>query len=176
MEYNITKCKICGFATESFKSNEFHLEFHHCPRCEFIFKDKEDILEEEEELKRYLLHENSIEDERYLDYFQKFIDGTIGKYQLSGNKVLDFGSGPEPVLAYLLETKYNMDVDIYDIFFAPEKVYEGKKYDLITSTEVVEHLEDPIKYFSLFNSLLKEDGYLCIMTLFHRNDKDKFLK
>lgn len=176
MTYNITRCKVCGFATESFQSTEFNIWFHYCSRCQFIFKDKEDILDEKEELKIYLLHENSIEDERYLDFFQKFIDETICQYQPSGNKILDFGSGPEPVLAYLLETKYNMDVDIHDVFFSPEKVYQGKKYGGITSTEVIEHLRDPVKYFDLFKRHLQDDGYLYIMTLFHGNDKRRFLK
>ncbi len=92
-----------------------------------------------------------------------------------GKKALDFGSGPEPVLATFLETSYNYDVDIYDLFFSPKKVYEGKKYDLITCTEVVEHLNNPLPFFKLFSSLLSPGGVLSIMTLLHPRDKEEFL-
>lgn len=55
-------------------------------------------------------------------------------------------------------------MDTYDCFYSPEKVYFGKKYGLVTATEVVEHLDDPLDYFSLFENLLKDDGVLSIMT------------
>jgi len=171
----ITSCKICGAEVEEFTSEKHSVTYLHCKNCEFIFKAEEDLLDEDGELERYLLHENSIEDERYLNFFRKFLDQAVFKQNLIGNQVLDFGSGPEPVLAYLLKKEYDMEVDIYDLFFAPEKIYEGKKYDLITSTEVVEHLKNPLEYFKLFKKHLKEGGHLAIMTLFHDNDKEKFL-
>ena len=65
-------------------------------------------------------------------------------------------------------------MDRYDRFFASERVYEGKKYDLITCTEVVEHLRNPLVYFRLFRSLLKDGGILAIMTLFHPDGDDAF--
>jgi 2-polyprenyl-3-methyl-5-hydroxy-6-metoxy-1,4-benzoquinol methylase len=36
-------------------------------------------------------------------------------------------------------------MEIYDSYFSPEKVFLGKKYNLITSTEVFEHLDDPLR-------------------------------
>ncbi|MFP4456989.1 MAG: class I SAM-dependent methyltransferase [Clostridia bacterium] len=172
----IKTCKICGSEVEEFFSEKHSVTYLHCNNCEFIFKAEEDLLDESGELERYLLHENSIEDERYLEFFRKFLDQAVFKQDLIGNKVLDFGSGPEPVLAYLLEKEYDMEVDVYDLFFAPKKVYKGKEYDLITSTEVVEHLKNPLEYFLLFKKHIKEGGHLAIMTLFHDNDKEKFLK
>ncbi|MDO9493204.1 methyltransferase domain-containing protein [Acetobacterium sp.] len=50
------------------------------------------------------------------------------------------------------------------IAFIRQIIYLGKKYDLLTATEVVEHLDDPLDYFSLFENLLKDDGVLSIMT------------
>ena len=66
-------------------------------------------------------------------------------------------------------------MDIYDKFYAPEPVYTTKTYSLITATEVVEHLDDPLSYFRLFKTLLKPDGILCVMTLFHPKSKAEFL-
>lgn len=36
---------------------------------------------------------------------------------------LDFGSGPSPVLAMIMERDYGFDMDIYDLFYSPEKPY-----------------------------------------------------
>ena len=54
-----------------------------------------------------------------------------------GKNTLDFGSGPQPVFGKILEEKYGFNVDLYDYYFSPEKVYIGNKYDLITCTEVI---------------------------------------
>jgi hypothetical protein len=134
------------------------------------------VISPEEELFIYNLHNNSIHDSGYVDYFKRFIDKSIMSQTLYGREGLDFGSGPSPVLAMILEREYHFKMDIYDLFYAPEKVYIGKKYDLITSTEVVEHFMDPMAYFKLFRSLMKEDGLLAVMTKFHPLNNDKFLK
>ncbi|MDW7657383.1 MAG: class I SAM-dependent methyltransferase [Bacillota bacterium] len=89
-------------------------------------------------------------------------------------KCLDFGSGPEPVLAELLKREFDWSVDIYDKFYATDRVYEGNIYDLITSTEVAEHLDDPLHYFRLFKELLHQNGVLSIMTLFHPSSIEDF--
>jgi len=65
-------------------------------------------------------------------------------------------------------------MDIYDLFYAPEKIYEGRTYDLITCTEVIEHLEDPLVHFQTMKEALNENGILAIMTQFHRNDVEHF--
>lgn len=105
----------------------------------------------------------------------KFIDGAVAKYvNVENVQCLDFGSGPQPVLAELLEREFGWTVDVYDKFYAPEKVYEGRVYDLITATEVVEHLSDPLQYFKLFKELLQSNGILSVMTLLHPG-KDDFI-
>ena len=65
-------------------------------------------------------------------------------------------------------------MDIYDLFYAKDKTYIGQQYDVITCTEVVEHLKDPMPYFELFSQLLNNNGVLAIMTLFHENEEDSF--
>lgn len=166
------KCRICGFETREVYQQTFGL-YHYCQRCEFISKDEKFIVSSKEELKIYNHHNNSIDDPRYLAYFNRFLQDAVFKYVNKGKEGLDFGSGPSPVLAQTLEKYYDYKMDIYDLFYAKDKVYIGKKYDLITSTEVVEHLRDPMPYFKLFLELMKDDSVLAIMTLFHKNnDKD----
>jgi hypothetical protein len=168
------KCKICGSETNLISHSKFG-DYHWCEKCEFISKDKSFHPSKEDELRIYNQHNNSIEDPRYVDFFTTFIEDTILEYVNEGKKGFDFGSGPSPVLAQILEKYYGYNMDIYDLFYANEKSYIGNKYDLITSTEVIEHLEDPIPYFKLFVELMKDDTLLAIMTLFHKNDEAHFL-
>jgi len=55
-------------------------------------------------------------------------------------------------------------------------VYEGRLYDFIVSTEVIEHVKDPKAILELFHEHLKPGGVAAIMTLFHEDEDEKFLK
>jgi len=167
-------CDICGAETSEIFHKGFQLSFYYCPCCEFISRDKFAIITAEEEFRIYNLHENTIEDPRYVEYFKRFIHSAILDYCKTRGKGLDFGSGPSPVLAALLERDYDFSMDIYDLFYAPEKIYEDKKYKLITATEVVEHLKNPLDYFYQFKELLDKDGLLSIMTTFHPRNNVTF--
>jgi len=168
------KCKICGGACTAIKYDKIKSTYHKCTACDFISKDVASYVTPEQEKKIYDTHNNSANDPVYLAYFQDFIDACLSKFMVASNSALDFGSGPTPVLAQILRQNFALEVDIYDKYYAPDKVYEGKQYDLITVTEVVEHLEDPMAYFALFTSLLKPGGALAMMTQFHHNDEERF--
>ena len=168
-------CKICGSETEGFHHEKFGMIFHQCRGCSFIWKDSSVHVGPEEEFEIYETHNNSIHDEKYVRYLKDFVDAAVIPFIGGGGKGLDFGSGPVPVLSTILERDYGFSMDIFDKFYATEKVYSDKSYDLIISTEVVEHLDDPLKYFRLFKGLLEDDGVLAIMTLFHPEDRESFL-
>lgn len=170
------KCKICGADTREFYDEQFQVHYYYCETCEFISKDEKTIVSTQDEKKEYDLHNNTYENEGYVNMFRDFLNRSVMNFVNDGKEALDFGSGPGPVLAKVLSDEYGYTTDIYDLYYSPERVYEGKKYDLITSTEVVEHLKNPIEYFRLFKDLLKEDGILAIMTLFHPKDDEKFCK
>jgi len=167
-------CLLCGHRTSSIthpKRGVYHL----CPHCELITLDPSFHPSEEQAFLEYSLHENSSEDPRYVSYFRSFIEGAVLPFAPKGRRALDFGSGPEPVLATLLQGEYGYQTDIYDLFFSPAKVYADRSYDLITCTEVVEHMGDPLSAFSLFASLLNRGGILSVMTALHPQDEKKFL-
>jgi hypothetical protein len=65
-------------------------------------------------------------------------------------------------------------MDLYDPFFFPNEFISSKEYDFISCTETVEHFFTPSKEFNTLNSLLKDKGWLGIMTSFMT--KDKFFK
>lgn len=100
--------------------------------------------------------------------FLAFVDATTS-YQ----KVLDFGCGPGPVLANMLED-LGKDVSCFDPYFFPNNGYLNEKYDLITVTEVFEHLSNPFATLSCLKTLLQKDGAIAIMTNFHKDDLEHF--
>lgn len=169
------KCKICDNTDlEIISDQKFNKNYYHCHRCGFISLDPSKIPSIEEERERYLLHDNAEENSGYAEMFEDFIKTGIESHHHEIKSALDFGCGPTPVLASILKKK-GIETDIYDPFFFPEKVYENKKYDLITCTEVFEHLFNPMAIMEMFTQHLNKNGIIAIMTMFHPNDNKKFL-
>ena len=167
-------CKICTNPTNSRTHPTLFTKYHICPNCGFISKDEVFHLSDKDEFSLYELHENSIEDENYVKFFEDFLQKAVFPFISIGRSALDFGSGPSPVLAQLMERDYGYDYTIYDKFYAPDTSYKNNTYDLITSTEVMEHVADPLPVFSELKDLLADDGLLAIMTLFAPDTKDNF--
>jgi len=161
------KCIICGAQTIELLDKQFNQIYRECLHCKCVFTNETDYLNEELELDQYSRHNNSIESPGYVEMFDRFLDFVIPE-SFSGN-CLDFGSGPEPVLQTVVGRR-GLVCDIYDPYYADEK--PEKKYDLITSTEVFEHFYDPLKELTFLSSLLNENGYLAVMTLFINDDID----
>ena len=168
-------CKICTTETIVLQDLLFNHTYYACPACEFIFLEAKNRVSPEAEKRRYLEHNNTAQNEGYVKMFRDFIDSALLPYQTRIKTALDFGCGPGPVLPILLEEKGWL-VDRYDPYFFPEKIYRGRRYDLITATEVFEHLSDPLKTASLLNEHLAPEGLLAIMTLFHPLDPEQFLQ
>ena len=167
-------CLVCKRVTTLWVIGKKRTTYHYCSYCEFISKDVSHQISTEEEIKIYNYHNNSIEDASYVAYFNHFIETSISPYISDGKFGIDFGSGPSPVLAQLLMRDYGYAMDIYDLYYAPEKLYLGKKYDLVTCTEVIEHIPNPIAVFETFKDLLQTEGVLAVMTQFHTNNLDDF--
>jgi len=127
----------------------------------------------EKQKQRYLLHENTEENSGYVRMFEHFIQTGVEPFVPSGGKLLDFGSGPRPVLAELLGEK-GYSVDIYDVFFHPDEAYRTRQYDVITLTEVLEHLPDPLEILRGLTQRLHRDGVIALLTLFHPDNVEKF--
>lgn len=168
------QCKICNNEVSTFKDVKKDLIYYRCLSCGFVSLDDKFMVNQTEEKKKYDQHNNSLENEGYVQMFEAFIDEAIAPYKQNIHKALDFGSGPEPVLSKLLEFR-GFEVDIYDLYYAPKKVYESKKYDLITSTEVFEHLSKPLDVLTLLVKHLNPQAYMALMTKFPPNEDEAFL-
>ena len=167
------KCKICEKNTTILNDIELKKNFYHCKHCELIFLDEQFYVSIENEKKQYNQHNNSLENEGYVKMFEEYLDFTLENQNIK--TALDFGSGPTPVLTELLKRR-DLHVDYYDKFYQPQKVYENKSYDLITSTEVFEHLKDPQETLHMLSKHLNANGIISLMTLFHTNKEEDFFK
>ncbi|MFO7848846.1 MAG: class I SAM-dependent methyltransferase [Spirochaetia bacterium] len=147
--------------------------YRHCRRCDFVFLDPKQRLGRDAEHSRYLLHNNSPEDERYVRYLRTFAGEALFPYLKPPARILDFGSGPAPVFAGLLRGE-GYTVDIYDPFFAPGKAWERELYDGVTSIEVAEHLFSPLEELQTLSRVLRPGGILAMRTLLHYSDFDRF--
>ena len=168
-------CKICQEPTTLFYEKKREVGYFRCKVCGFISLDDKHMVQEEEEKKHYAKHNNSFESTGYVKMFENFIEEAIKPYLSNLHTVLEYGCGHGPVLAKLLSQK-GLNVDLYDFYFFPEKIYEKKSYDLITSTEVFEHLKDPMLVLKTLVSSLKTNGYLILMTQFPNKSEAEFLK
>ena len=168
-------CKICQSTIKSVVDTEKNLTYHRCLACGFVYLDNRHRVESIREKQQYLQHNNGFENEGYVQMFESFLDHAVAPYLPIINSALDFGSGPGPVLSTLLERRGVEEVDIYDLYFSPERVYEGKSYDLITSTEVFEHLHKPLEIVEMLVNHLNAEGYLIVMTKFPPKEDRLFL-
>lgn len=167
-------CKICGsIHMTSYHHPKFDMLFHECLDCEAIYKDIENQISLIDEKKQYDHHQNSIENEGYVNFLTNFIDSALIPF-LNHGTLLDFGSGPKPVLKQILESRYHFDVDIYDYFYKKDDTVFNNTYDGITSTEVFEHLWEPLDIINQLKEILNTNGILAIMTFFHPKDREKF--
>ena len=164
LRMKIQDCIVCSSnLVESFQTSD-NLNYWHCNSCGAKFLDSKHHIDKDSEKKRYLEHENIIEDEGYRNFLSKLSNPLIGKINTSA-KGLDFGCGHGPALADIfIKNKYS--IDLYDPFFFPNKEIFSKTYDFITCTETAEHFFNPKKEFDLMNALLKKDGWLGVMTCF----------
>ncbi len=166
------KCHICSNPTVSFTHKKTNILYYHCKACEYIFKSPENYQDLETQKERYNLHENNAEDAGYVAYFRRFLDFVLPEVKNPQN-ALDFGCGRTSLLASLLE-KEGIACDYYDPIYHLDTLKDNKKYDLIVSTEVFEHLHQPKEVFADLLERLNSGGYLAIQTEFHANTEEAF--
>ncbi len=168
------KCHICNQSTVLFKHEKRDVTYYHCTSCEYIFKSPTCYQDLETQKERYNLHENNEEDEGYRAYFQRFLDFVLPHVE-NVKTALDFGCGRTSLLAKLLEAE-GIACDYYDPIYHPHTLDEKKRYDLIVSTEVFEHLHQPREVFEQLLDKLNCGGFLAIQTEFHSNEQASFEK
>jgi SAM-dependent methyltransferase len=167
-----TSCLICSAETYE-KSDRKGRVFHFCTECFFISLDPRFYLTFEEERRRYELHNNDSGNDGYRNWLETFIGDAVRPNINLKSRILDFGSGPNPCLQEILINE-GYSVDIYDKHFHDIPIIG--LYDMITSTEVFEHVHAPQTVVKTLQSHLKPGGYLAIKTSMRPESDEDFLK
>jgi hypothetical protein len=134
----------------------------------------EDHPSTEEEGRRYRLHRNDPEDPGYRGFLRRLLDPAV-EHLRPGARGLDYGCGPEPVLASLARAG-GFGCDLFDPRFHPQS--PSPPYDFVLASEVFEHFRVPALEIPRVVSLLDSGvpgcpgGLLAVMTLHWRDAED----
>lgn len=139
-----------------------------CDPCQATGLDAVHFPDAATELEHYRHHENEIHDPRYRRFLSKLADPLLALLP-PGAGGLDYGCGPGPALAAMLE-EAGHPMALHDPFFHPDPAALVQQYDFITCTEVAEHFHHPAEEFDRLGALLKPGGWLAVMTCFQTED------
>jgi cyclopropane fatty-acyl-phospholipid synthase-like methyltransferase len=115
-----------------------------------------------EEKRIYDLHENDPHDPGYRRFLSRLAEPLLVRLE-EGSRGLDFGCGPGPALAMMLEEAGHA-MALYDLFYRDDRAVLKDRYDFICATEVIEHLGHPAREVEALLGMLKEGGLLALMT------------
>jgi len=167
-------CPLCSHHCLPFIDLKNEVAYFRCSYCQLIFKSPATYQTFLEQKVRYDLHRNSEESDGYRAYFLRFLDFVLP--HIGGvRSALDFGCGASTLLAKLLEER-GIACDTFDPIYYPDTSYMDRRYDLIVSVEVFEHLHDPKMVFGHLLSRLEKGGYLAIQTEFSPGGIRAFLQ
>lgn len=150
-------CPLCKSANApSHYHSDKKRDYLQCNQCKLVYVSPEFLPSKEVEKQEYDLHENSFEDEGYRKFLGKVLTPLtpfIKDMKFGELRGLDFGCGPAPVLASMLEEE-GVRMNMYDPFYAHNLSVLEQSYDIVTCTEAIEHFHAPHVEWALFNKLV----------------------
>ena len=158
-------CRLC-FAKTTTIWRYKDREYQRCSSCFLIQLQRSQCPAPAAEEAEYQLHKNDPYDIGYRRFLSPVTAIMLEWLQTKKSihpVILDFGSGPGPTISVVLG-EHGWNVRNYDPFFQPDTAALQIKYDLISSTEVVEHFYEPNKSWKLLFSLGKKSCQLVVMT------------
>ena len=164
-------CRLCNSIINETPLDDqwedrFGKKYFICRNCSLIQLEKKQILSHIAEKNRYMLHENSVSNKGYITHLNNIIEISVKPFLNKGNRILDFGCGPEKTLADLL-ANLGYTVTTFDPYFDTGKKWRTKNYDAITAIEVFEHLTYPALELNTLNKCLSPGAYLIIRSMLH---------
>lgn len=169
-------CPLCG--APAFPAGKLpDRSFFACGTCALCFVPPECHLVATQEYQRYLLHQNSLADVGYVKFLMLAVRA-LKTHVKSGEggpaRILDYGSGPTPVLVQLLNQNGYAALG-YDPYFGDRSVPgcevtsvvpRQSLFDAVVSNETVEHFRNPGKEWPVMISCLRPGGILVVVTSF----------
>lgn len=166
-------CSLCGGPVRHYATDP-RRAYVMCLTCELIAVPESWHPTLDVERHRYDLHRNNPSDAGYVRFLSQIVNAMIPKLR-PGSEGLDFGSGPSPVLASLMESR-GFRMWIYDPFYAPDRAALGRTYGFVVCSEVVEHFRRPAADWSQLLSLVAPDGWVGVMTSLWEGSPGEFVR
>jgi 2-polyprenyl-6-hydroxyphenyl methylase/3-demethylubiquinone-9 3-methyltransferase len=180
-------CKCCGGAADPFAVLDFSrtcedrhappfppsgemVPYFRCRNCRFIFTDHFDAWSSEMMGSRIYNADYHLADPEFEEQRPNATAHDLAGWlrERRGELVgLDYGGGKGALAAAMRADGF--DYDSYDPFFA-ENTSPKRRYDLVTSFEVMEHNPDPHVFLKELLSFLKSDGVVLISTALAPDD------
>ena len=155
-------CPLCCSASVQPYLQDRQRAYFQCGCCQLVFADPASRLCAQLEKAEYDLHQNNPQDQGYRQFLLRLVEPL--QQQLPAEaKGLDFGCGSGPTLSVMM-AEAGWAMQLYDIFYYPDKAALQSRYDFITATEVVEHLHQPGEVLTQLWQQLNPGGYLALMT------------
>ncbi|MCV2886554.1 class I SAM-dependent methyltransferase [Aestuariibacter sp. AA17] len=160
-------CPLCLSGDTQHYHTDKRRRYFQCNLCMLVFVEPCSLPNQVQEKQEYDLHENAFEDEGYRHFLTKLsapliqtLSENLSSPTLSG---LDFGCGPAPVLASMLE-EFGIKMAVFDPIYANNLSKLRQRYDVITCTEACEHFHAPHVEFTKLINMLTPNGLLAVMT------------
>ncbi|OJF77580.1 MAG: hypothetical protein BKP49_00945 [Treponema sp. CETP13] len=172
-----------------------------CKNCNGIIRDKSFLLSPPEQKKRYLYHNNDINDPGYKKFLMDFIQPILDEasqncsiIQKPITRIIDYGCGPikietlsnlNCIFQALVEksnsdnqTLFASDCELlqWDPFFSPNPIALKDPADLVCCLEVVEHFENSKDDFEYLAKACKVGGIVVIGTMLVPDKDEDFKK
>lgn len=138
---------------------------HTCPNCSLIFSDlrflnlsDDEILNDYNDAYSYFTEGDNLN--IYIDVLN-----SIDIFQNKNLKYLDYACGLGHIVSFLKNKEYN--INGYDKYVKVDKILnniDGLKFDVIFSTNFIEHLINPIEQIKDMLTNLNYNGYLIFMS------------
>ncbi len=161
-------CPVCREHRARLFASVGGRDYLRCGNCQATFLHPNQLPSREVERHEYGRHRNRPEDPAYRAFLARLAGPLLQRLAPARNG-LDYGCGPGPALAAMLE-EAGHQVTLYDPFFHPDPRALETRYDFITCTEVVEHFHQPAREFARLATMLKPGGLLAIQTCLQTND------
>ncbi len=133
-----------------------------CGNCRLVHVPPQYHLDAEAEKTYYDLHENNVDDPGYRKFLSRMAEPLLEKIQPK-SKGLDFGCGPAPLLAKMLED-HGHELALFDKFYFSNPSVLRTTYDFVVATEVIEHCYAADQVWKQWLGLLSAPALLAIMT------------
>ncbi len=161
-------CPLCNSFDTYWYHEDRWRQYIKCGQCALIFVSHKYHLSAKKEKARYDLHNNDRNDPEYRSFLMQILDPLVEIVPV-GNRGLDFGSGPEPVLTQMFRER-GYAINCYDPYYANKTRVLEEIYDFLVCCETAEHFAKPREEWERFKKLVKPGGVIAIKTeLMHEN-------